>query len=144
MAQLTYSITRDGLVAGVLVNLEMPLLIPLRLSGRGPSPVVGSGLFDTGSDITGISLPILQGLGVFPVGQAITQSVSGSMPVRLYRVSLHLYDSGNASRVWMTHPSLIVMELDPAIPFDVLIGMDVLRTCRTLIDGPANLFTIEF
>jgi hypothetical protein len=36
------------------------------------------------------------------------------------------------------------MDLAPGFPFDVLIGMDVLRTCKLTVDGPAGQFTFDF
>jgi hypothetical protein len=38
----------------------------------------------------------------------------------------------------------MVMELPVGFPVEVLIGMDVLRSCKTLIDGPAGRYTLEF
>jgi hypothetical protein len=39
---------------------------------------------------------------------------------------------------------LLVMEMPSALPVDVLIGMDVIRTCKLLVDGPVGLFTLDF
>jgi hypothetical protein len=36
------------------------------------------------------------------------------------------------------------MELAPGFAFDVLIGMDVLMSCKMLVDGPAGSFTLDF
>jgi hypothetical protein len=44
----------------------------------------------------------------------------------------------------MDRPDLLVMELPAGLPFDALVGMDVVRTCRTLVDGPAGAFTLDF
>ena len=41
-------------------------------------------------------------------------------------------------------PDLLVMELPTGLAFDVLIGMDVLRTCKMSVDGPAGQFTLDF
>ena len=64
--------------------------------------------------------------------------------MRLYHVSLHLFDSGNPNLVWFSHPSLIVMELQPSFPHDVLIGTDVLFDCIMTLDGPDRRFTLDF
>ncbi len=144
MAQLAFPIVPAGLVVDVFVNLEAPVLMPLRSRGAGPSPVQGSGLLDTGSDITAVSLPILQQLGIPAIRQAATQSISGSVPVNLYRISLHILDVQKLSLPWLSQASLVVMELAPAFPFDVLIGLDILLTCKLHLDGPAGRFTLEF
>jgi hypothetical protein len=144
MPQLTFPIVPAGLVVDVLVNLEAAVLLPLRSTGGGPAPIQGSGLIDTGSDISALALPILQRLGTAPVGQTVTHGIAGPIPVALYRASLHIFNAQNVTLPWQSHPTLVVMELAAGVPFDVLLGMDILRTCKTLIDGPANNFLLDF
>lgn len=144
MATLTFPIDPAGLVVDVAVNLEASVLMPLRSSGGGPAPIQGRGLIDTGSDITAIALPILQPLGIPPIRQTMTQGIGGSFPVNLYRVSLHIFDARNVNLPWLSQPSLVVMELAPGFPFAVLVGLDVLLTCKMIVDGPARLFSLEF
>lgn len=144
MAQLAFTILPAGLIADVLINLEASVLIPLRASGGGPAPVQTRGLVDTASDLTAVALPILQQLGVPPIGQITTHGIGGSVPVRLFRVSLHVFDAQNLSLPWFSQPSLRVMELPAGFPFDVLIGLDILLTCALLLDGPASQFTLTF
>lgn len=143
MATLTFPIDPDGLVVDVAVNLEAALLIPLRSSG-GPAPIQGRGLIDTGSDITAVALPVLQQLGSPPIRQTMTQGVGGSFVVNLYRVSLHISDARNINLPWLSQPSLVVMELAPGFPFEVLIGLDIVLTCKTLVDGPGGQFLLDF
>jgi hypothetical protein len=64
--------------------------------------------------------------------------------VQLYKVSLHILDLANIGGPWFTQTSLLVMGLQAQLPIDVLIGMDVLRACRTVIDGPSGNFTMDF
>jgi hypothetical protein len=77
MPQLVFPIVADGLCVDVLVNLDAATLVPLRSSGTGPSPVPGRALIDTGSDITAVSLLILQQLGVPVSQQSTTQALGG-------------------------------------------------------------------
>jgi hypothetical protein len=144
MATLTFPVDPAGLLVDVAVNLEGALLVPLRSGGGGPSPVQGRGLIDTGSDVSAVALPILQRLAIPPVQRTTTQSIGGSLPVNLYRVSLHILDARNIGQPWLSQPALLVMELAYGFPFDALIGLDVLLTCKTLVDGPARRFTLEF
>ncbi len=144
MGQLSFPITSDGLVVDTLVNVEASILVPLRLAGAGAPPIAGRGLIDTASDITAVALPILQQLRTPVVGHTSTQGIGGPLHVNLYRVSLHILDSQNLGLPWLSEPSLLVMELRPGIPFDVLVGMDVLATCNTLIEGPARKFALGF
>jgi hypothetical protein len=36
------------------------------------------------------------------------------------------------------------MELPPGPLCEVLIGMDVVRQCKLIVDGPGEFFTLEF
>jgi hypothetical protein len=73
----------------------------------------------------------------------MTQGIGGSLSVSLYRVSLNIFDSQNVNLPWLPHPTLHVMELAPGIPFDVLIGMDIIRACKLMVDGPSGSFALE-
>ena len=99
---------------------------------------------DTGSDITAVTLPILQQLGIPPIVQTSTQGLGGPLSVNVYRVSFHILNLQNLNLPWLFQPALLVMELPPGFPLDVLIGMDILLTCKMLVDGPARQFTLEF
>lgn len=144
MAQLTFPIIQPGLVVHVMVNLEVSVLLPLRSSGGGPSPVPGRALIDTGSDISAVALPILQQLGIPVLRPTLTQGIGGPVQVNLYEVSRPILDAQNVSLPWLSQLSLVVMELAPGVPFDARIGLDVIRTCKWLVDGPADLCTVDF
>jgi hypothetical protein len=145
MPQLTFPIVVDGLVVDVLVNLEAAVLIPLRASGQSCPPIEVKGLIDTASNVSGVSPAIVRQLGLSPVGPPTTTTgIGGAIAVQLYRASLHLRDASTLTRPMFTLPSLVVMELPPALSCDVLIGMDLLLGCKLIVDGPSKLFTIEF
>jgi hypothetical protein len=144
MAQLIFPIIPAGLVVDVMINLEASVLLPLRSSGGGPSPVPGKALIDTGSDVSAVALPILQQLGIPVLRSTSTQGIGGSLPVDLYEVSLHILDVQNVGLPWLSKPWLVVMELASGVPFDALIGMDIIRTCKLLVDGPAQQFALDF
>jgi hypothetical protein len=88
MAQLTFPLLQAGLVVDAMINLKASVLLPLRASGGGPAPVQGRALIDTGSDISAISLPILQQLAIPSIGPTSTQGIGGSHQVNLHEVSL--------------------------------------------------------
>lgn len=108
-----------------------------------PPPIPGRALIDTGSDISAVSSSILQQIGVPSVAHATTHGIGGPLAVNLYEVGLHILDARNSSLPWILHPSLVVMELAPGVAFDVLIGLDVLRTCKLILDGPCGQFTLD-
>ncbi len=64
--------------------------------------------------------------------------------MRLYRISLTIFDLAQQHLPWFVQPDLVVMELPPGTPVDVLIGTDVLLDCRMLLDGPGRQFTLDF
>jgi hypothetical protein len=145
MPQLTFPITPDGLCVNVLVNLDATILVPLRTSGRQtPSPLGAQGLIDTGSDITVVSTTLLQQLGASVQPPVTTQGISGPVQGNTYFVSLHILDARNLAGPWLSQPQLCVMGLPLGPMFGVLIGMDVLRTCKLTVDGPAGIFTLDF
>ena len=144
MAQLNFQIPNEQLIADVIVNLDAASLFQARANGTICPTIAGKGLIDTGSNATGISVAIVQRLGLTPVRSSSTLGVGGSHPVRLFHVSLHVFDSANPNLVWLSHPSLIVMELQPSFPYAVLIGMDVLFGCVLTLNGLARLFTLDF
>ncbi len=140
---LTFPLTPNGLEVDVLVNLEAAVLIPLWQTGVRPPPIPGRGLIDTGSDITAVSQSILQQLGAPVIVSATTHGIGGTVSVNLYRVSLHIFDARTQNLPWLPYPMLNVMALPPNIPFDVLIGLDILRTCKMFVDGPGGQFTLD-
>ena len=145
MSQLTYPITPDGLVVDVLVNHEAAVLIPLRASGQLCPPIEGKGLLDTASNVSGVSPAIVSQLRLPPVGPPTTTTgIGGVVNVQLYRVSLHIRDARAPTLPMLTIPSLEVMELPPGPTCDALIGLDVLRQCRLIVDGPGGFFTLDF
>jgi hypothetical protein len=144
MAQLSFPIVAAGLEVDFLVNLQAALLLPLWSAGGGPSPIAGRALIDTGSDITAVSRPILRQLGVPKLLPTSTRGIGGSVRVDLFEACFHILDARNVLLPWFSHPTLLVMELGSALPFAALIGMDIIRTCKLLVDGPANQFTLDF
>lgn len=144
MPQLTFPIGPDGLVVDVLVNLDASVLLPLRARGQSRPPLAGKGVIDTGSNVSGVSPTLLQQLGGQSLGTTSTVGIGGSYPVRLYRVSLHVCDMQNLALRWFSHPTLVVMELPPWISHEALIGLDILLSCKTTVDGPAGRFSLDF
>jgi hypothetical protein len=145
MAQITFPIVADELRVDVRVNRSALDLIAIRAAGQ-PAPIAipAQAQIDTGSNITGVSSTILQQLGAVPVTHSTTQGIGGGVSVLLFRVSLSILDAANPQLPWLVQPDLLVMELPVGTPVDVLIGMDVLRSCRMLVDGPARNFTLDF
>lgn len=145
MAQLTFPIVTDELLVDVRVNLHAPALAGLQAAHRpAPASIVARAIIDTGSNASGISASAVQQLALVPYLQSQTQGIAGSVSVQLYRVSLSIFDAAQAHLPWLVQPDLLVMELPPGVPVDVLIGMDVILCCRLLLDGPGRQLTLDF
>jgi hypothetical protein len=146
MAHLTFAVTSAGLAVPVWVGLTDQAMIALVGAGmQVPAPVGARGLLDTCADVTAVAPWILQQLGVPVATTSSTHTAGGPVKVSLYRVSVGITDPTQpAGSPWLTHSDLLVTGLATVLPdADVLIGLDVLLTCKLLLDGPAGQFTLE-
>jgi hypothetical protein len=145
MATLTFPVSADGLCVDVRVNFDTTTLNSLKSAGHPlPSSIPARGLIDTGSDISAAAPWILQQLAVPVHSQRTTHGIAGSIPVRLFNISLFILDSHQPQMPWLVQPDLLVMELPSTLPVDVLIGLDVLFNCSLLLDGLGRQFTLTF
>jgi hypothetical protein len=146
MSQLTFPIRQNELKLTVVIGLHHQAMTALAAAGQPlPAPVWTKGVIDTGSSISCVAAGVLQKIGLSPIVRTSTQTVRGSAPVRLFRVSLSIPPAGNLPGAMLTRGDLTVMELANPIPdVEVLIGLDILLDCRLLLDGPGRQFTLDF
>jgi hypothetical protein len=146
MAQLTFPVTGLELRLPVIVGLDRSTMVARLSAGQAPGPSVWTeAVLDTGSNITCISQPLVQRLGLVPAAQGGSHTVGGQVAASLYEVSLSIPPPQNLPGPLLTRSSLIVMELPLTIPgIDMLIGLDLLLECKLLLDGPGRWFTLEF
>ena len=147
MARLTFPVSRDGLIVPVWIGLSGQETTTLLAAGHAvPPPLKVRGLLDTGSDVTAVAVRILQSLGATPATvTATTTTAGGQVSVRLFEVSLSITDPTQSLTAWLTEPNLLVTELLTTLSAaEVLIGLDVLLTCKTELDGPVRRFMLEF
>jgi hypothetical protein len=76
--------------------------------------------------------------------QRTTQSIGGTVPVRLFNVTLLILDAGQPHLPWLVQPDLLVMALPAGLPVEVLVGQDILLGYKLLLDGPGRQFTLDF
>jgi hypothetical protein len=146
VASITFPVTKAGLAVPVWLGLTDDETAALVAAGsQVPAPVGARGLLDTGTDATAVASWILQRLGVSVAGTTSTNTAGGPVKVNQYRVSVGITDpSQPRGSPWLTHSDLLVTELVTPLPdTDVLIGLDVLLTCKLILDGPARQFTLE-
>jgi hypothetical protein len=146
MSQLTFPLRGNELKVAVVIGLYHQAMVDQLAAGLPlPSPIWATGVIDTGSTVTCVATDVIQRLGLPPAGRNTTRTASGSVPVRLFRVSLSIPPAGNLPGAMLTREDLIVMELaDPIPDVEVLIGLDILLDCRLLLDGPGRQFTLDF
>lgn len=146
MMNLTFPVTADGLAVPVWVGLDADRIAGLVAAGRPvPGPIQVRGIVDTGANVTGVAAWVLRQLGISAATTASTTTAGGVMPVGRYRVFLEIADPAHPGGPWLTLSDVYVMDLPTNLPdTDVLIGLDVLLTCKLVLDGPARHFSREF
>jgi hypothetical protein len=144
MPQLTFPLAPAGLVVDARLNVDGATMRATLAAGRISPSISTQCLIDTGTDITAVAPSILQQLAIPVHYHTTTQGIGGSIPVRLFLVTLFVLDATRPHLPWFVLPDLLVMELPTGLPFDVLIGLDVLRTCKMFLDGPGGQFTLDF
>lgn len=147
MARLEFPIAADGLICDVLVGHRASLVAAMQANGHTPPPAVPfRGLIDTGSDRRAVNPSVLAALRLgIPKMQRSRQTAAGPAKVNLFYVSLSILNFQLRPSPMLVQPDLLVVELSTPVPnLDVLIGMDVIRTCKLLVDGPAGVFSLEW
>jgi hypothetical protein len=147
MARLVYPIDPDGLFVDVVVGLRGLTTTRLVTAGQPiTAPGAARGAIDTGSDVTAVSAAILQRLGLAASYQKTTQTVSGQLTVQMFVVSIGMTNFSDPAAPELVESDLTVMELVTVLPnkIEVLIGLDVLRSCRFVLDGPGGWFSLDF
>jgi hypothetical protein len=146
MAQLRSPVTAAGLIVPVWVGLSDNELTALHAAGQQlPPPLQARGLLDTGSDVTAVSAGLLAAVGISPGLTDSTTTAGGTVPVRLFEVSVSITDPHQSPAAFLTLADLLVMELPTSLPdTEVLSGLDMLLATKLVLDGPAREFTLEF
>jgi hypothetical protein len=118
-ARFPYSPAKRLPVPAIILDLSDP-------TGAVTIPSVSAHL-DTGADQTVVPLPLIQRLGVQPVGQAVAKGYGGlTATVDVIEVSLFIPNLGVYLLRVLGHS---------AEPY-VLIGRDILNKFRVTFDGP--------
>lgn len=109
-----------------------------------PDSIEAKGLIDTGADLSAVAPAILQQLGITVHDTRESQGFGGPVQVRLFLVTLFICDAKQIHLPWLVLPDMLVIEMPTRLPVDVLIGMDVIRKCKMLVDGPGQQFLLDF
>jgi hypothetical protein len=146
MPHFTFPITKDGCTLDVLIGLGAVEMQAIQAAGLPlPPPLTARAVLDTGSDKTAVAPHLLQQLGTVAKARARTHTAAGAVQVQVYEVSLSVPNPTGASTPMLTRPQWVVTEfLHPPPGIDVLIGMDLVKECLWIIDGPGGFFTLGF
>src|SRR5262245_21801589 len=108
MATQTYPISTDGLMVDAMIGMTGAAMAKLIAASRPlPAPILARALIDTGSDTTCCADTVLQRLGLGPIHQHTTQTVSGSLSVRLFEVSFSIPGVTTGSGPLLVLPQLV-------------------------------------
>jgi hypothetical protein len=119
------------------------------LSMRGgldalPGAFSTTALLDTGSSMTAVAPFVIEYLGIVPCGitEVLVPGDAGAMSKRIYG----LYDVRIGLQAYPEHfRGLRVVAAMPATPgVSVLLGRDILDSCRFVFDGPKQRFTLWY
>ncbi len=146
MPHFTLPLDPDGLIVQAVFGLNGPQTTSLVQAGQAiPSPIQVRALLDSGSDVSAIAPRVVQQLGVISLISGSSVTASGKLAVNLYRVSLTIAGTGGRAGPVLAISDLLVSELATPLPnLEALIGLDVLRECLLIFDGPAQRFTLGF
>jgi hypothetical protein len=113
-------------------------------AGQQPTPpVLVNGLIDSGSDVTCVASRVVQQLRLPMFRRTSTHSIAGSVPVKLYEVSLGILRPPGTGGSLFALDQLVVMELaQPPDAAEVLVGLDVPRQLLVILNGQAGAFTL--
>jgi hypothetical protein len=142
----------EGAVLSVEIGLAAANVQQLRQAGKPvPPPRTVRALIDTGTDATCVDpqvlAPLIAAANLQPNRFLFSHmpAAGGMSPVSEYDVSLTLlHPSGNprAHRIFRNHP-VLEQSLGP-LPYQALLGRDVLASCLLIYDGPSASFTLAF
>ena len=146
MPHVTIPLGADGMIVEAVFGLQGSQTAALLQAQQPiPRPQHIRSLIDCGTDTTAIASKVFQQLGLGPVARGSSQTAAGAVPVNLYRVSLTIAGPAGRAGPVLAIPDLLVSELTvPLANLDALIGMDVLRQCLLVLDGPGQQFIFGF
>ena len=143
MPRLTFAVSPDGLMLPALLGPDSTAMQQLVAQGNPvPKPVQARAQIDTGTVVTAVGPGVLAALGATPGAASRTQTASGLVVVRFYRISFTIFDPAGAT---LSRADWLVTDLPQDLPdVEVLFGMDVVRELILNVDGPAGQFTLDF
>lgn len=117
-----------------LINALTPL------GARVMSPHLVSALIDTGAHSTVLNPDVISRLGIKPVGVAaiVTPSTTAALTCNRYHINVYFSEDFVVENVFAIEAPM------GGVPYQCLIGRDILRFATLTYAGPRDQFTLEF
>jgi len=117
-----------------LINAFTPL------GAHVASPHLVSALIDTGAHSTVLNPDVISRLGIKPVGVAaiVTPSTTAALTCNRYHINVYFSEDFVVENVFAIEAPM------GGVPYQCLIGRDILRLATLTYAGPRNEFTLEF
>jgi hypothetical protein len=145
MPQFRFPLSPDGMELTLLIGLNEPDRKHRAQAGKPiPQPIQLRALIDSGCSRSAVTPHVFPQLELVPFIFGTTQTAGGSFQVDLYRVDMIICGPAGEPTPPLVVSDLLVSALSTTLPFDVLIGMDVLRECLLVLDGPGQQFILGF
>ena len=111
------------------------------LSGVGlrvASPQTVTALIDTGAHTTVLNPETVKRLAIQPVGVTTINTPSSTLACNRYHINVYLSEEFVIENVFAIEAPMA------GVPYQCLIGRDILRFATLVYVGPANQFTLTF
>jgi predicted aspartyl protease len=110
------------------------------LGARVASPHLVSALIDTGAHSTVLNPDVISHLGIKPVGVAaiVTPSTTAALTCNRYHINVYFSEDFVVENVFAIEAPM------GGVPYQCLIGRDILRLATLIYAGQRNEFTLEF
>jgi predicted aspartyl protease len=117
-----------------LINALTPL------GARVASPQLVTALIDTGAHSTVLNPDVVSRLGIRPVGVAaiVTPSTTAALICNRYHINVYFSEDFVVENVFAIEAPM------GGVPYQCLIGRDILRRATLIYSGRQNQFTLEF
>jgi len=124
------------------VQIEVPRALGQQFARSNqpiPQPITEVALIDTGATISAVHAPLIQQLGVAPVGVAKTGTAGGQHQQNLYPLRIGLTELTET----IDYNQVLGADLS-GTGFIALLGRDLLQNMILIYDGPSSEFTISY
>jgi hypothetical protein len=140
-----------GPMLDVLIGLPGTIVRKLQAAGSPiPHPVQTTALIDTGAETSCVAPSLLRpllgaGLSLSRIVMSNLPALGGVRPALEYTISLTvLHASGDRRSHLLVHNLPVLEQEIGQLGHRALLGLDVLKSCILILNGPGNSFTLGY